>query len=195
MASVGAVSYIGGIVRRFLTPIHRVSSAAFQPAVPLCFFPSFFEPFFDRRLSLVLTDHGWLMAGWQAAEGAGRASSDSRRSQPAAAGPEPAARPRTGSQRAHQRPQRHPQGDAATPSLQQQPACQSARPRQAARRRRRRPPKATACPLCLSPAMMSRAPPRLGARTPGGVGARPCGCCSGCCCCSPPLQPPPQPAH
>ena len=61
------------------------------------------------------------MAGSQAVEGAGRASSDSRRSQPAAAGPEPASRPRTGSQRAHQRPQRHPQGDAATPSLQQQP--------------------------------------------------------------------------
>ena len=190
MASVGAVSYIGGIVRRFLTPIHRVSSAAFQPAVPLCFFPSFFEPFFDRRSSLVLPDRGWLMAGSQAVEGAGRASSDSRRSQPAAAGPEPASRPRIGSQRAQQRPQRHPQGRRCHP----QPAA-APRARRAARRRRRRPPKATACPLCLSPAMMSRAPPRLGARTPGGVGARPCGCCSGCCCCSPPLQPPPQPAH
>ena len=121
MASVAAVSYTGGIVRRFLTPIHRVFSAAFQLAVPLCFFPSFFEPFFDRRLSLVLTDHGWLMAGWEAVEGAGRASSDSRRSQPAAAGPEPASRPRIGSQRAQQRPQRTLRGDAATPSLQQHP--------------------------------------------------------------------------
>ena len=121
------------------------------------------------------------MAGWQAVEGAGRASSDSRRSQPAAAGPEPAARPHTGSQRAHQRPQRHPQGDAATPSLQQQPG-------RAARRRRRRPPKATACPLCPSPAALSRAPPRPGVRNArwGGRAAL-----WRCCCCCPPLQPPP----
>ena len=72
MASVGAVPYIGGIVRRFLTPIHRVFSAAFQPAVPLCFFPSFFEPFFDRRSRSSSQPGCWLMAGWQAVEGAGR---------------------------------------------------------------------------------------------------------------------------
>ena len=187
MASVGAVSYIGGIVRRFLTPIHRVSSAAFQPAVPLCFFPSFSEPFFDRRSSLVLPDRGWLMAGSQAVEGAGRASSDSRRSQPAAAGPEPASRPRIGSQRAQQRPQRHPQGRRCHP----QPAA-APRARRAARRRRRRPPKATACPLCPSPAALSRASPRPGARDArrGGRAAL-----RRCCCCCPPLQPAPQPAH
>ena len=122
------------------------------------------------------------MAGWQAVEGAGWASSDSRRSQPAAAGPEPAARPHTGSQRAHQRPQRHPQGDAAT-----QPAA-AARARQAARRRRRRPPKATACPLCPSPAALSRASPRPGARDARRVGRA---ALRRCCCCCPPLQPPP----
>ena len=187
MASAGAVSYIGGIVRRFLTPIHRVFSAAFQPAMPLCFFPSFFEPFFDRRSSLVLPDRGWLMAGSQAVEGAGRASSDSRRSQPAAAGPEPASRPRIGSQRAQQRPLRHPQARRCHP----QPAAAPGT-RRAAGQRRRRPPKATACPPCPSPAALSRAPPRPGARDArrGGRAALRC-----CCCCCPPLQPAPQPAH
>ena len=124
------------------------------------------------------------MAGSQAVEGAGRASSDSRRSQPAAAGPEPASRPRIGSQRAQQRPQRHPQGRRCHP----QPAA-APRARHAARRRRRRPPKATACPLCPSPAALSRASPRPGARDArrGGRAAL-----RRCCCCCPPLQPPPN---
>ena len=55
-------------------------------------------------------------------EGAGRASSVSRRSQPAAAGPEPASRPRLGGQRAQQRPQRPPQGRCCPP-----PAAAAAR--------------------------------------------------------------------
>ena len=103
----------------------------------------------------------------------------------------PAGRSRPGTGRAAPyRQPASPSAATAAPSGRRchpQPAA-AARARQAARRQRRRPPKATACPLCPSPAALSRASPRPGARDARRVGRA---ALRRCCCC-PPLQPAPN---